>query len=200
MTFPQTPLDVLIELYVSGQWTDITQDVYTRDGLHIARGRSDEAGVVDPGKCSMTLNNRDGKYSPRNPLSPLYGLIGRNTPVRVSVPGGTSYLALDGTPASYASTPDHASLDIAGDLDIRAELETDWYGPGYRNLVGKWDAVGHRSYLLRIENGSLYLYYGPSSDPTNTLFFAKPLPALPPRAAVRVTFDVDNGQGGCEVR
>lgn len=200
MAFPQTPLDVLIELYVSGQWTDITEDVYTRDGIHISRGRSDEAGVVDPGKCSLTFNNRSGKYSPRNPLSPLYGLIGRNTPVRVSVPGGTSYLALDGDPDSYASTPDHASLRITGDLDIRAEIEANWYSSQPRNLIGRWDEVGHRSYLLRIENGSLYLYYGPGSDPTNTLFFAKVLPALPPRAAVRVTFDVDNGQGGCEVR
>lgn len=34
---------------------------------------------------SLVLNNRHGRYSPRNPQSPYYGRIGRNTPIRVRV-------------------------------------------------------------------------------------------------------------------
>lgn len=73
-----------IELFYDGIWNDHTADVYHRDPISITRGRADEGSRVDPGKCTLTLNNRDGKFSPRNPLSPLYGKIGRNTPVRVS--------------------------------------------------------------------------------------------------------------------
>ena len=70
-------------------WLDITDDVYQRDPISITRGRSDEQSQAQPGRISFTLDNRDGKYSPRNPLSPLYGLIGRNTPVRCTLENGT---------------------------------------------------------------------------------------------------------------
>lgn len=85
------PVRVLVELLIAGQWVDITGDVYTREDIQISRGRADEGSEVDPGTCSLLLNNRGGTYSPRNPRSPYFGLLGRNTPIRVSVrhAGGT---------------------------------------------------------------------------------------------------------------
>lgn len=88
MAFPKDPLAVRVEILVDGQWIDITGDVYTREDITISRGRRDEGSAVDPGRCSFVLNNRDGKYSPRNPRSPYFRRIGRNTPVRVSVVHG----------------------------------------------------------------------------------------------------------------
>ncbi|MGH6690703.1 MAG: hypothetical protein ACREF4_08500 [Gammaproteobacteria bacterium] len=85
MAFPQTPLPVVVELNLAGVWTDITEHVYTRDPISIKRGRSNEGSRVQPSACTLTLNNADGRFSPRNPRSPLFGLIGRNTPIRVSV-------------------------------------------------------------------------------------------------------------------
>ena len=85
MTFPRTPLPIKVELYYSGGWHEITDDVNSIDGIGITRGRSREGASVDPARCSMTLKNTTGTYSPRNPNSTLYGLIGRNTPIRVSV-------------------------------------------------------------------------------------------------------------------
>ncbi|XKK40309.1 hypothetical protein HFP72_06455 [Nocardiopsis sp. ARC36] len=79
---------VLVELMVGGQWVDITRDVYVREDISISRGRADEGAEVDPGTCSLVLNNRSGRYSPRNPRSPYHGRIGRNTPIRVSVRHG----------------------------------------------------------------------------------------------------------------
>lgn len=43
-----------------------------RDGLTISWGRSDESSLASPARYILTLNNRDGRYSPRNPLSPLH--------------------------------------------------------------------------------------------------------------------------------
>ncbi|GIH27609.1 hypothetical protein Aph01nite_59190 [Acrocarpospora phusangensis] len=85
MAFSSDPLDVVVELYINGAWTDITTDVLVRDGISITRGRRDEGTRTDPSKCNLSIKNVDGKYSPRNPNSPYYGKIGRNTPIRISV-------------------------------------------------------------------------------------------------------------------
>lgn len=95
MTFPQTKRDVEIELNlgdtvtINGQtypvWQDITSDVRQTDGIDITRGKSDEAGQSAPQQCRLTVNNRSGKYSPRNPLGEYYGRIGRNTEARVGI-------------------------------------------------------------------------------------------------------------------
>src|SRR6266568_1599226 len=75
---------IVVELFYSGAWQDISQYVDDRAPISITRGRHDEGTSVDPSSCTLTLNNRDGRFSPRNPTSPLYGLIGRNTPLRVT--------------------------------------------------------------------------------------------------------------------
>lgn len=199
MVFPQTPLDVRIDLQINGIWTDVTSDVYTAEKITITRGRADEGARTDPGKCSLTFNNRLGKYSPRNPLSPYYQLIGRNTPLRVSVRAGSPFLSLTGDPADFASTPDAAVLDITGDLDLRWEGEADWYADGAQTLIGKWEATGNqKAYMLRLENRNLIIHQ--STDGLNGALFVRPLPALPRRAALRATLDVDNGAGGKTAR
>lgn len=82
---------VTIEIQTAaGVWTDITADVYQRDALTITRGRSDEQSQASPQRMTFTIENRDGKYSPRNPLSPLFGKIGRNTQVRCTIDNGVS--------------------------------------------------------------------------------------------------------------
>ena len=197
MAFPSTPLDIRTELRLDGVWTDISGDVYVRDDKEIDHGRRDFGSRTDPGNLTLTLNNRNGKYSTRNPQSPLWGLLGPNTGVRVSVPGDTTYLELTGAETSYASTPDHASLDITGDIDLRWDGEANWYGPGAVMLIGKWGAVGERSYHMRLQDGSLYMQVHYAS--TTFVFAAQPLPVLPDRAAVRTVLDADNGAGGFSI-
>ncbi|MFI0768632.1 hypothetical protein ACH4TQ_27655 [Streptomyces sp. NPDC021218] len=81
-----------VELWVDGTWVDITSFVLTRDGsgnIAITRGQRDESSETEFSTCRFDLNNRDGRFSPRNPTSPYYGLLGRNQPLRISVPGPT---------------------------------------------------------------------------------------------------------------
>lgn len=84
-----TKTDPIAELFYSGAWHDIvsTDDVLSRDPIAITRGRPDESSRIPPSTLGMSVDNRDGLYSPRNPSSALYGLIGRNTPIRVSLRG-----------------------------------------------------------------------------------------------------------------
>jgi hypothetical protein len=202
VVFPQTPLDVLIELYISGTWTDITSDVYTRVGISISRGRADYGQQVDPSRCSMTLNNQSGKYSSRNPLSPYYGLIGRNTPVQVSVRAGTPFLSLPGANSDVAFTPDDAALDITGDIDVRADAQlTNWLDASdslnTTEIVGKLLAPSDKAWFLGVRLNRLYFEW--SSDGSTALGASSTVqPAIPPsgRLAIRATFDVDNGSSG----
>ncbi|WP_406014321.1 hypothetical protein OG520_22120 [Streptomyces sp. NBC_00984] len=195
MAFPEDPLGLRAELLLAGAWTDITPDLYTREPVQITHGTASEGAQPDPASCSLLLNNRTGRYSPRNPSSPYFGLLGRNTPCRVSISGAEAYLDLDGTSDAYARTPDAAPLDITGDIDIRVEATTDWNAAGSHALIGKWiSATNQRSYLLRLTDGLLILNWSP--DGASTYFAQQPLPALPPRAALRATLDVNNGQGG----
>ncbi|RLV66359.1 Phage-tail_3 domain containing protein [Streptomyces sp. CBMAI 2042] len=81
---------VTVEMYLAGTWVDITPYVLTRDGsgnIEITGGRSSAGSKVDPGRCRFQLNNRDGRFSPRNPVGPYFGTLSINTQVRVSVPG-----------------------------------------------------------------------------------------------------------------
>lgn len=94
-------INVSVELFYGGAWHDITatDDVLTRDPITIKRvARAPSVGSSSPPTSSLnlTLDNRDGMFSPRSPMSPLYRLIGRNTPIRVAVlPHHTSGASAD---------------------------------------------------------------------------------------------------------
>lgn len=114
MTFPQTPLNTLVEINIDGVWTNITSYVM-RDPIQITRGRADEGSLVEASVCSMTLNNRDGRFSPRNPTSPYYGILGRNTPIRVSLPditGTADDKRFTGEVASWPQKWDKTGTDV----------------------------------------------------------------------------------------
>jgi hypothetical protein len=85
VAFPTTPRQWRVELFLNGGWVDVTADVYARDRVQISRGSKDENSSPEPSTCQLTLNNRSGNYSPRNPTGIYYGSIGRNNPIRVTI-------------------------------------------------------------------------------------------------------------------
>ncbi|WP_432182029.1 hypothetical protein [Streptomyces sp. NBC_00063] len=198
MAFPETPLGLRVEIQTGQVWTDITAQTLTADPITVSRGIRNSGTAADPASLPLKIDNRGGQFSPRNPVSPYYGLIGRNTPVRVWVPGGPHFLDLDGGLGNYASTPDTAALDITGDIDLRWEGEINWADPAPQLLLGKWGGPGARSWHLRIQAGLLYFVF--SQDGNISLAAWQPLPDLPRRAALRVTIDVDNGSGSWVAR
>ncbi|MFD9256922.1 hypothetical protein [Streptomyces sp. NPDC059538] len=201
MTFPQTPLDIQVDLMIDGAWTDITSDVYFRDEIHIKRGKANESGQVTESSCSLTLNNRSGKYSPRNPIGVYYRKIGRNTPIRVSVNAGTAALDVTSSTGQRASTADHASLDIVGDIDVRFQGRVDDWSPyEASSLMGKWLETGdQRSWQLGLYRGYLQLLWTTTGTAfsVHTISSTERLNAAPGgQLAVRATLDVNNGASG----
>ncbi|MFD6421701.1 hypothetical protein [Streptomyces sp. NPDC060198] len=187
-------IDRRTEIFVDGQWTDITSDARETAPVVIERGARTESATAGPSRMTLTLNNRHGRYSPDNPMSPNYGKIGRNTPIRFSVRQDERYLPLVGTSGAYASTPDTAALDIVGDIDVRVEATVDWYATRGQTLIGKWGEPNQRSWCLSIKGGILYWDW--TVNGTTSIYYGYTLPALPRRAALRVTLDVNNGSGG----
>ena len=182
-------LGLKAELY-TGQWTDITDFVYQRDPVKIQLGRQDESSQISPASCSMTLNNRDGRFTTRNPVGAYYGTIGQNTPFRLSVPAylagqGTALLFADDS-QSYVSCPDSDALQLTGDFDVRIDMWLDDYQPC--TLAGKWggDTDLQAWCLVLNGDGTVSLYW--CSD--GTVSFAQstaPLPYLG-RVMVRAFF------------
>ena len=122
MAFPQTPLIVVISLFLGGAWVDITADVLNRDKIAVTWGRQDWGSTADPTRCPLTLNNGYskaapgilGRYSRRNPRSDLFGLLGLSTLVAVDLttPGGTVVGRFEGYITSWPTRWDLSGNDV----------------------------------------------------------------------------------------
>ena len=212
MTFPSTPLPVLVQWFINDTWTSLpTNDVFGADraDITIRQGGQDETRSVDFSTCDMEWRNTDGQFSPRNPLGDFYGLFSRNTPVRVGVTADDAWLQIEGpdqgsvggTPAAGArvTTPDSAGLSITGDIDLRFDADlTAWHPDTAVDLVGKWTSTaGQKSYELVLQaDGKLGIYWSNDGTTENGLRSTIPVPVPTGRLAVRATLDVDNGAGG----
>lgn len=189
-----------VELKVGSTWTDITGYVRYQDMIEIQRGRSAESSQTDTSTCSMTLDNRDGRFSPRNPSGAYYGSIGRNTPIRVSLDGGLPYLNIPGQDGDRFATPDTAALDIVGDIDVRIELFfLDWNMGSKVELIGKYLPTGNqRSWRLALDTGGFPELTWTADG--STVLSATATTSLATngrsRMAIRATLDVNNGAGG----
>jgi hypothetical protein len=203
MAFPGTPLDLGVELLVDGTYTDITQYVRAASGITIQRGRSDWGTEVDPGQCTLTLENTDGQFSPRNPRSPYYGLIGRNTPIRIVTNEGATHADFFGTAGNTITTPDNAVLDITGDIDIRFEIDPDTWNTGTEyELLGKWNTTGNqRSWYITGGNTGTFTFHWSTTGSNDLTAVSTVNGMLSPdlRQAWRITMDVNNGAGGYTV-
>lgn len=193
MAFPQTALPMGVEIYVNGAWTDITPDVYSRDKIQVSRGRSDEGQTVEPAEMRLTLDNRSGDYSPRNPSGAYFGQIGRNTKIRHWVSNGQPRLRL--TAGQQFTAADSAGLSITGDIDIRADVSLATWRPSATCCFGalyKGDSYG----LYLNYDGTIVLWWY-SGAAFNGLTSTEPVPgATTGRKSVRATLDVNNGAGG----
>jgi hypothetical protein len=201
MVFP----DLKNEMKVNGAWIDITNYSYTRDTARITRGRPDEwsQAVPPPSTLAVTMDGRDGRFSPRNPLGPYYGLLGRNQPIRASVAGDGSKACR--IPGKYGtdnvSTPDASALHITTSIDIRVDATlANW--DQYQTLAQRWRNTGTASSWILYLGGSGDLRFAWSTTGADTsgaywlarLATTSYLNQDPgSRLAVRVTLDTTTG-------
>lgn len=209
------PTDVDTEFYIDGEWTntyggeDLAGRVRGGDRIRISRGLVDQQSAVSPVQSVFTLNNADGLFTDDNPLSPLFGKVGQNTPVRHGIrdAGGEwdEYLRLNNGGGDldfqYVTTADKASLDIVGDIDIRMEVEFDQTRGESQILAAKYLATGNqRSWVVAlVDTGAINFLW--STDGTFAALQSVSsgtykIDVERRRFAFRVTMDVNNGSGG----
>lgn len=200
------------ELLIGLNWTDISARPRNADTIRITRGRVNEQTSATAQTCQMNLENIDGALSNRNPLSPYFGKLPRNTQVRVSAGADSNnYLKAvysDQTALlNNISTADKASLDITGDIDIRCDIwPYSWHtgitGLGAQGMIiaSKGHATGSNLswvfYLLG--DGTLRFRWYPAGTTTGQLTAASSVPVPPTsgRLTVRVTLKANNGASG----
>jgi len=139
MVFPLTVLPTHVEIYVGGAWVDITSDVLGEGAgpsIDTHRGRDDGLSNVQYGTAAMELKNTLGKYSPRNPNSIYYGLLGKNTPIRIYItPHWTSGAGMDDVDTFTRNTVDGWDSTDGGNA-------YELYGFGGSVLTSDWQVNG----------------------------------------------------------
>jgi hypothetical protein len=107
--------EVAVELFYSGDWHDhaATEEVYTGEATHgddikISHGKGAWSGGITPAQATLVF--RSWRFNPDNVSGDLYGLIGRNTPIRITVDGAVRF---SGEVASW--TPKQS---LGGDVQV----------------------------------------------------------------------------------
>ena len=207
MAFPATALNLSTEFLLGGAWTDVSADtlVDANAGYEIVAGHRNESSIAEPSTFTFQLNNANGKYSPRNPLSPYYGSLTRNTQARFSVRGeGPVYGLLPGGDNGYFTTGDTAALDIVGDIEIRWQGRVDLFSSNENvnyALLSKYDTTGNqRSWGLTYFNGYISFAWSPDGTLASLVSAQTSVMAVPNPSngflALKMTLDVNNGAGG----
>lgn len=185
--------DYRVELLTTAAPIDITDDVMTDDPISIDVGRSGESGQPEPLRLAFKLKDYDGKYDPANPNGPYYGLIGRNTPVAVSVlPDDEEWpQVIDSFSRTVAagwgtSTSGHAWTPVGSGGSV---LTTDWSVSGGAGIMTLTSAGSSRS--CRIRGG----YAETLSDYDATVSVVAPV-ATGDRLEVQYTFRGVDADGG----
>ncbi|MDF2705549.1 MAG: hypothetical protein K0R62_1201 [Nonomuraea muscovyensis] len=200
---PSLPPPVWADLWYDGAWNDITEDVrVTTAPVTVTRGLSSESSTeADPTSGTCDLDSRDNRYAPRNPMSPLYGKIGRNTPFRWGYNTGSPWVEMR-TVENALTTPGSTSFAV-GDLDLRLDVALNVWAS--RDLAGRYLPTGdNRAWAVTVlSTGQLAFYWTPIGilESRIAVLSTVPVPAHNgQRLAIRVTLDVDNGASGYTVR
>ncbi|MEV6181358.1 hypothetical protein [Streptomyces sp. NPDC052015] len=193
---------VQVEIWVGGEWVDITEYTLVRDNsgrITLAYGiRGGEGSETQAATADLQLKNPDGRFTPRNPSGTWYGQIGRNTPIRISVPdgnGGKSY-RIWGEVSEWAPNWDPTGNDVWTDVSANGILQRLAQGPApersilynaitdppLTGLVAYWpceDPEGSVELASALTNGSAMTWTGNPALASYTGFGASdPLPTL----------------------
>lgn len=127
VTFPAALLRVRVELLLGGAWVDVSSLVLYENRIRINRGRKPGQRRAGAASCRLTFKNPDKWLSPRNVSSPWYGLLRRNTPLRVWLnPGSGDSLRFTGNvpqwPAVARGHPNDRRVTVTA-YGVRNRLE-----------------------------------------------------------------------------
>jgi hypothetical protein len=176
--------NVKAELFYDGTWHDLVadEDVFTSAPITITQGLADEQ-TLRPGSATLQLDNGDDTYRTSNPESPLYGKIGRNTPLRITV-GSTVRSVTEAAKWSSDSTDDFRRSPRRG------KAWTDVSGDGLLARLGRWSEPLRSPMVRQAQSLPALTGLWPMDDPSDATILSSALPAA---AAATIAGDVTTG-------
>lgn len=195
--FPDVDLGAKAEVMLStGTWLDVTSRVFQDSSVVIGRGHPDESTTASPSTLAATLDNSDGALSNLNPLSPYFGQLPFNTPVRVSVPEGQHYLDLQQDGAGCAQANLAVALPASFEVQVDIDAINLWNGI---HLASRWSSANNeRQFSFRADaNGHLEFDITTDGTFSTRLNFTStaPLPRQHGRMSLRVVYQYTAGTG-----
>lgn len=182
---------VKVELFYDGIWNDITaaDDVFADTPIVITRGDGAESAAPRPATISLRLANDDDRYRTSNPMSPLYGKVGLNTPMRVSV--GTSIRGyVEASTWEADETPDFRATPKRGMAWV------DVTGGGLLQRIGQWSKNVKSPLRLATENLAGLTLYFPLEDKAGTVYGTPVVPGTSSLFMTGYSFGSQNSPPG----
>lgn len=129
-------------------WEDITQFVRVDLGISLTVGRRDEATQVSTASGQLKLDNRDGRFTRRNPTSPYYGLLSKNTPIWATVDAGSGEksrleLFVNEWPSRWDRSGNDATVTVACAGILRRLAQGSIVKTALRRTMAGSDPVGY---------------------------------------------------------
>lgn len=225
VTFPTSTLKITVRIALSSSptipwwqwnWLDISSRIRQADGVTITAGRRDWSSTADSITARLRIDNQDGYFSRRNPLSPYYGLLTRNTPIWITVdPGSGEQTRFQGYVNEWPTRwTDKSGTDTTVPIVCAGAMRRLQRGgalksPLYRTMSGTApnDYVPYVYWPLEDESGSdrfasaisgmpsLGIASGVTAAADSTLGGSDSLPTLASGAAVDVRIPTYTNQG-----
>lgn len=112
MAYPQDIRPITVEIYVDGDWQDISAYVAETASITINRGSGAEDNSTPPTTVTLTLINTDGRFMPENPLSDYYPYLQQSNQIRIRIEdNGTDYTRFVGEVAEWPAEIGAVSQD-----------------------------------------------------------------------------------------
>lgn len=156
--------DIDVELFYDGTWHNLvdSSEVLADTPIRIARGQGDESQAPRPSSIALRLKNHADKFRTSNPVSPLYGKAGVNTPLRVSVGGSVRGYGEVSSWACDQTTDFRAS-------PLRGNAWADVEAGGVLARINQWTHNVKSPLRLATENIGGLNGYWPLEDPAGTV-------------------------------
>jgi hypothetical protein len=160
------PLNIIVEILINGTWRDISRYVYQRDTLTITGGRTDNGDTSQPAQVTITLNNRDGRFSPGYASGAFFPYLKQNTQLRISVNDTSSSGNVYNGFRFWGEVPEWPPLsDISGN-DVYVQIIAN--GPLRRIRNGGGEGSALARYYASLTGLYAPIGYWPCEEDENT--------------------------------
>jgi hypothetical protein len=186
-----TPQAINMDLYLNGAWVDqaVGGTVLLTDPIKITQG-TDTDGALRPAGVTFTFNNDSRKFDPSNPQSILYGLAGRNTPLRVWIAATTR---------QYCEVSSYEPIETADWVaGVSGLATTAIVAEGISRRLAKWTDRVRSPMYYTISTRANSVGHWPLEDSAGTTQPSNTLSGGQPGSATNVTFGDSDVPAGAE--